>query len=53
MARIANPSVFRAEAVMIDWNAVANTQREAGGQGGLRDDVIKVQDQPLVGVSES
>lgn len=34
MARIANPSVFRAEAVTIDWNAVANAQREAGGQVG-------------------
>ena len=34
MARIANPSVFRAETVMIDWNAVANAQREAGGQVG-------------------
>ena len=34
MTRIANPSVFRAEAVTIDWNAVGNAQREAGGRVG-------------------
>ncbi|QTE30075.1 hypothetical protein [Pengzhenrongella sicca] len=34
MARIANPSVFRAEAVMIDWNALGRAQQEAGGHVG-------------------